>query len=339
LNRIRGLVVDHSGDKVTVMTKDGRLMTFTDRNADVLVGEEILAPSPGSANVFSAFLSRKVIAALALSVILVVVSFFGYTQYLEARPSVAYVTLDLPNSPGSVELEVNDKGVVKAATGFDAAGQDILSAIPCRLKPVEKVVEAFVKATTTKDASGLIIGIVPIKDNPNIDTLEKKIAQQARKSLKAMRKSHGLQENPASDQAASVQTLILDLETREAAKQLEVSAARAALWALAKNTARKQPGQNDDTGTNAPASTDVTSVQEKKIKSEVPDINPNEVLKAHSPEKRAQYLKELTKNWVKQISERKKEGKEEHTKNEGKKDKGKDTKQPPKKGDAGRKSK
>jgi len=264
MQKERGLVIDSRGGKVTVVTRDGRFRVLNSRE-DIMVGEEILIPRFTRAKGFVWVIQRRIVPALAVASILLFVSFFGYNQYLEARPVMAYVSLDLSDSPGSIELVVNDKGLVKSAVGFDESGAKALSGISYRMKPVEEVVKEFIKQQGETVLSGLIVGIVPVAEDSKIDALEKNLTEKAAKALAEHAegiKSAGPSGGPgalsggssqpadatgggsngkpgvsgSSTDKAVVKALRIDQETRKIAQELRISPTRALLWALARST-------------------------------------------------------------------------------------------------------
>lgn len=232
MTREKGLVVDFDGHKVTVVTRDGRFHVF-DSNEDVLVGEEVFIPTANPRKRVTWFLYRRLIPAAAIASLLLVVSFFGYTRYLEARPSVAYISLDLPESQGSVELEVNDKGLVKNAVTFDEASSKVISEIPYKMKPVEEVIQEFLTRENTPDSSVLIIGIIPVDENSQVDKLEKNLRDTVGTSDGADQGSP-----PGKGQAKksfNVKFMKIDMETRAMAHELGISPVKAVICALAES--------------------------------------------------------------------------------------------------------
>jgi hypothetical protein len=208
-----GLIVDKNHDKITVMTKDGRFITLRTNSNDYMIGETILLPRKSIWGITT----TRIIPALAMSLLLVFGSFFGYTKYLEARPLIAYVTLD---SIGSVELGINDKSLVKTATAFDAFGSQLLSEIDWYMKPVEQVVKLLVEAQKN-DELGPLVAVVSLGEPDEVELLETKVNQEVNNTLNA----------GAGSDKQSINAIRIDQDTRDAASDLNISAARAFVWA------------------------------------------------------------------------------------------------------------
>ena len=158
------------------MTKDGGSSPCGLCN-DYMIGETILLPRKSIWGITT----TRIIPALAMSLLLVFGSFFGYTKYLEARPLIAYVTLD---SIGSVELGINDKSLVKTATAFDAFGSQLLSEIDWYMKPVEQVVKLLVEAQKN-DELGPLVAVVSLGEPDEVELLETKVNQEVNNTLNA----------------------------------------------------------------------------------------------------------------------------------------------------------
>ncbi|HHW18541.1 MAG TPA: anti-sigma factor domain-containing protein [Firmicutes bacterium] len=301
MHRQRCLVVDIRGDKVTVLTPDGQFKNMSRQNLDLFVGEEVLVAEPEASRAFPSLFGKRLALAAALSLVIIISSFFSYTRYLEARPSLAYVTVDFVDSPGSIELEVNDKGLVKSARSFDEPGEKVLSATDVHLKPVEKVVAHVVRACGQKGVSGVLIGIVPIKESPAVNSLEKRVAEKARESLKELERAR-TQEAGTDGVSATLNTLRLDLDIRKEAEKLNMSAARAAVWALAKKSGQGQEKEGNSGQVNITSGGD----QEKpgksaSVKSTLPSVDLETLLKAQNPENQKKYIEEITRAWVEEF--------------------------------------
>ncbi|QUL99076.1 MAG: anti-sigma factor domain-containing protein [Candidatus Fermentithermobacillus carboniphilus] len=300
MHRQRCLVVDIRGDKVTVLTPDGRFKNMSRQNLDLFVGEEVLVAEPEASKVFPSLFGKRLALAAALSLVIIISSFFSYTRYLEARPSLAYVTVDFVDSPGSIELEVNDKGLVKSARSFDEPGEKVLSATDVHLKPVEKVVAHVVRACGQKGVSGVLIGIVPIKESPAVNSLEKRVAEKARESLKELERART--QEAGTGVSATLNTLRLDLDIRKEAEKLNMSAARAAVWALAKKSGQGQEKEGNsgqvnitsDSGQGKPG-------KSVSVKSTLPSVDLEALLKAQSSENQKKYIEEITRAWVEEF--------------------------------------
>lgn len=299
-------------------------------------GMEVALPVRG----FAAFAWRRLVPALALSVVLIIVSFFGYQQYLYAKPLLAYVTVDCA---GSVELEVNEAGLVKVATAIDDAGHDALSQVNYINKPAQEVVAALLRLPDATKSADVVVAVVPVKAGPGVDTLEKKVVDGATKPV-------------AGAEPKSVTSLRLDAETRDSAKKLGISAGRAALWALSRQGSQvegepvtpderpheapgkgpgpgeqpgqaPQPGQSGQTG-QAGRRPDEETVLDA-IKGALPQVDPKDLkdLNEHKDAKeRGQYLKDITKDWVERVVEELRKEKESKSAPPGQSKPGKDTK-------------
>ncbi len=258
-------------------------------------GMEVTLPARGSL-----FAWRRLAPAVAFAMVLVIVSSFGYQQYLYAQPLAAYVTLD---SAGSIELEVNAAGIVKGATGIDEAGQKALSSVDYMKKPAGKVVAALVKAQDPEKTSDVVVAVVPVQSGAEAEKLEKSVSKLEKKVV----------DGAGSSAGASLTSLRLDPEVRESAKQLGISAGRAALWAISKHD-KSEKGPEEQPGTVAPwqdtpgkSGETLPPGQEKKegildtIKGALPQVDPKEI------KDRSKDLKDITKNWVDQVVEQIKE--------------------------------
>lgn len=336
MERRRGLIVERSGKNVTVLTRDGGFVTFKSSREDVMPGMEIAVPS---ARGFTFFTWRRLVPVVALSLVLAFSSFFGYQQYLYAQPLMAYVTLDYA---GSVELEVNGAGLVKAATALDEAGQQALSSVEYENRPAQQVVEALVAAqektsqqppvgtqAVTQEPS-VVVAVVPVKPGPAaaVDNLEKKVSESAAPKAKAQ-----------DDRQSQVTTFRLDMETRDSAKELGISAGRAAMWALSKHEAEGRGEQTDHPGNETPGQVTPSQVTPGQVtpsqvtpgqptqgnetpgqgqgpsgnggkgqtlddvKHSLPKVDTTELDKQKGQQERDKYMKDITKDWVNRMVE------------------------------------
>lgn len=245
MSQRRGLVIERSGDKVTAITKSGEFVTWRD-DRDLIPGEEVLLPAPR----FQGFFWKRVVPATALAAILIVTSFFGYRQYLYARPVLAYVTFDTSGEvPASIELEVNDRGLVKRAVALDDAGAEALSRITVEMQSVQTVLMRL--RETMPSVTQVIIAFIPV-------------TEESAPESKMSSKVSGLAQR-VFDSAGEATAVMLDMETRAIAQELGLSAGRAALWALwnLEVDALQEPGsepgtaQTVDPGQAEPTSTEV----------------------------------------------------------------------------------
>ena len=270
------MVVETSKNGITVLTSDGQFLFIPIKNSVYMVGEQITLPDLTGASTmrkctrrhtFSHFLRRRLLPIAAVASLILCASFFGYTKYLEARPSVAWVTIDLVDSPGSMELEVNDRGLIKSVTYFDEESQRLASSLNLYMKPVDYAVEALLKDKQECGQPEVVIGIIPMEEDPSaedpaLNRLEEKILKDVQKAAeKAAKKTAKAAEKAAKEAAKAVEKaqkdaekaegsdpkspgtkkalspvtinhIRLDRQTRDIAKELKVSAARAMLWAL-----------------------------------------------------------------------------------------------------------
>ncbi len=235
----RGLVLQKKGNKVTLVTPSGEFLTMKTSDETLLPGSTMVIPSRGTRRA----LFLKIVPAMALSAVLVFCSFFGYHGYLQARPALAYVTID---SVGSIELLVNDKGLVKAATPLDEDGKHLLEQIKYHMRPAQEVAQILVEAQTNTESDtddpiiDLVISFVPISNETDkshesrMQALEKKVTGALDKIAEKDNKGQAIPPGQAK-KAPNVTFLTLDMETREIAKKLGISAGRAASWALSKH--------------------------------------------------------------------------------------------------------
>jgi len=212
LYRRRALVIERSGDRVTALTADGEFVTWRDRR-DLMPGEEVWVPTPR----FQGFLWRKLVPAAILASILIVSSIFGYRHYLYARPVLAYVTFDSSgDTAASIELEVNDRGLVRKAVALDEAGAAALSAVRVEMKAISAVLSSLRDAVP--GVKQVIIAIIPVPEGTRGDRdVSAEVSAIAHEIFGSV---------------GEATALVLDMETRAMAQELGVSAGRAALWAL-----------------------------------------------------------------------------------------------------------
>jgi hypothetical protein len=235
----RGLVLERLGNRVTAVTKSGEFVTWRDRR-DLMPGEEVVIPSPR----FQGFFWRRLIPATALAAVLVFMSFFGYRHYLYARPVMAYVTFDCAGEyAGSIELEVNDRGLVKSASALNEAGSQALSKVQCEMKPVGQVLASLRESVPEKEE--VVVAFIPAvqtaKESDKIETGTGSDKEPGEKGNNKKPKDH--KEEKTQKKVAELEKqvlnaieratkLILDSETRKEAQELGISAGRAASWAL-----------------------------------------------------------------------------------------------------------
>ncbi|MGE5579324.1 MAG: hypothetical protein ACM3WU_04690 [Bacillota bacterium] len=338
---VQGLIVERSGRRVTALRGDGDLVTFKTNRDDIMVGMEIEVPVK-----MAFFTWRRLAPAVALSLVIVLVSSFGYQHYLHAQPVVAYVTLD---STGSIELEVNQAGIVKSAKALDAAGEDALSAVQYQNRPAGEVVQALIKAQDPENKSAVVVALVPVAD-------PEPTGKEAKKTEKTMDRLERKVTESAGSSLANMTSLRLDPEIRDSAQELGISAGRAALWALTQPTTDPDPsedpggaqpgsepttdsgqttvpGDPDDTmdpgdpvdpgvttDPGDPGAGDPKDTHEKDIldtiKGSLPKVDPDdwrEFSGRKNSKEREEQLKDITKKWLEEISKQVgKKGKDDH---------------------------
>lgn len=234
-----GVVVRAGRGYAVVLTRDGRFLRVKSRGIPPMVGEEIPLPSP-----FASWTSwTRWVPAAALACVMVFVSFFGYTKYIQARPAAAYVSVD---SSGSVELEVNDRGLVRSAKAFDQEGEKLLSQVRYEFQPVDKVIAEMAKVESKKGSSGFIVGFVPIKETPQVLKFEARIREQVRKAA-ANFPLPASQTGPDTGQAPGVtnplvNTFRFTVEIREKARTMSMSPTRLLVWGLSAKSRSVQTG-------------------------------------------------------------------------------------------------
>lgn len=276
------IIIEKARNCITVLTSDGRFLKLPVSDCQYMVGERVSLEylsktvpgfKPSWKQLLSEFFKKHMIPAAAAASLVIFLSFFGYTQYLEARPALAWVTLDLVDYPGSIELEVNDKGLIKSVTCFDEEVQEVISGHNLYMKSIDHAIEALLNTTEESSKSEIVIGIIPIEENPAVDALETKIMKDAQKAAEKAAKEaekraarvakkeaeqnskdskKGHQSESGGPSAAStgakpqaapaaIRQVRLDKEIRETAKELKISAARAALWALFEDPEESEP--------------------------------------------------------------------------------------------------
>ncbi len=321
-----GLVVSRSGRKITALTRSGELIAFRTHRDDFMVGMEIACPAR-----LPFFTWRRLAPAVALSLVLVLVSSFGYRHYLYAQPVMAYVTVD---STGSVELEVNGAGLVTSATPINKEGEEVLSSVQYKNKPAEEVVSAIVKAQDPEKKSDVVVAVIPVE--PKSEAPAKK-QEKIEKAVSEMEKKVV---DGASANAGGLTSMRLGMEVRDAASAIGISAGRAALWALSSKNASEPSDPPPTTGDNEPPgqeeppvepvepvdpvdptetvqppqgnqSPDGTSQGNSKgghildsIRSSLPQVTSKDLedlYKSDDSENKQGYLRDLTKNWIENI--------------------------------------
>ncbi|HHY35154.1 MAG TPA: anti-sigma factor domain-containing protein [Firmicutes bacterium] len=306
-----GVVVRAGRGYAVVLTRDGRFLRVKSRGIPPMVGEEILLPSP-----FAPWTSwTRWVPAVALACVMVFLSFFGYTKYIEARPALAYVSVD---SSGSVELEVNDRGLVRSATAFNQEGERLLTQIRYQFQPVDKVITEIAKIESEKGSSGFIVGFIPIKETPQVTKLEARIREQVRKAAPNFRLPPAQAGQGTGGESGVTNPLVntfrFTIETREKARTMSMSPARLLVWGLSAKSRgaqiepsgpgpagtngssgnKDQPGKpgdstgpgkpGPDTGSNQPGDSvtpGMTSLlSEEQVRAGLPDVsNPSDFLK------------------------------------------------------------
>ncbi|MBE3519557.1 MAG: anti-sigma factor domain-containing protein [Firmicutes bacterium] len=245
-----GVVVRAGRGYAVVLTRDGRFLRVRSRGIPPMVGEEIPLASP-----FAPWASwTRWVPAVALACVMVFLSFFGYTKYIQARPAVAYVSVD---SSGSVELEVNDRGLVRSATAFDEKGQELLSLVRYQFQPVDKVIAEMAKIESKKGSSGFIVGFIPIKETPQVTKFEARIREEVRKAASnfpLLPTQTG--QSTGGDSGVTnplVNTFRFTVQMRDKARAMSMSPARLLVWGLSaksRATAPSGPGPGSPNGTS-----------------------------------------------------------------------------------------
>ncbi len=234
-----GVVVRAGRGYAVVLTRDGRFLRVKSRGIPPMVGEEIPLPSP-----FASWTSwTRWVPAAALACVMVFLSFFGYTKYIQARPAAAYVSVD---SSGSVELEVNDRGLVRSAKAFDEEGEKLLSQVRYEFRPVDKVIAEMAKVESKKGSSGFIVGFIPIKETPQVTKFEARIREQVRNAAPNF-PLPTTQTGPDTGQEPEmtnplVNTFRFTAEIREKARTMSVSPTRLLVWGLSAKSRSVQTG-------------------------------------------------------------------------------------------------
>lgn len=237
-----GVVVRAGRGYAVVLTRDGRFLRVKSRGIPPMVGEEIPLPSP-----FAPWASwTRWVPAVALACVMVFLSFFGYTKYIEARPALAYVSVD---SSGSVELEVNDRGLVRSAKAFDQEGEQLLSQVRYEFQPVDKVIAEMARIESKKGSSGFIVGFIPIKETPQVTKFEARIREQVRNAAPNF-PLPATQTGPGTGGESGVtnplvNTFRFTVDMRDKARTMSMSPARLLVWGL---SAKSEGGQMEPSG-------------------------------------------------------------------------------------------
>ncbi len=222
MNDRRGLVVKRTRNRVTAITKSGEFVTWKDRR-DLMPGEEVIVPSPR----FQGFVWQRLVPATALAAVLIFLSFFGYRHYLYARPVLAYVTFDSSGEvAGSVELEVNDRGLVKKAVALDEAGAQALSGLRVEMQPVQTVLTELRRAMP--NGGKVVVAFIPVTE-PKADS-QPEPGESGKKSGQSSLIADLAKK--VFDSVGEATAVVLDMETRAVAHELGLSAGRAASWAM-----------------------------------------------------------------------------------------------------------
>ncbi|HHW26612.1 MAG TPA: anti-sigma factor domain-containing protein [Firmicutes bacterium] len=293
MNRRQAIVLERKGNRMTVMTKSGEFLTLKAAHEGVFPGDVVTLSPP----VASQIIFGRLIPALALSVVMIFLSFFGYHEYLMARPAVAYMTFD---SYGSIELEINDRNQVTSAVALDQAGVEILKSIDYKFKPVDVVMAELVKAQESKGSTNVVIALVPVDEDREVKHLEDMVVTGVAKEIWAEPAGPGDTDPPPAAPEVSVAMVTLDLAAREEAKKMGISAGRAASWALSHVPAKPQePGEPRVDPSQEPQGepSDIIKIWDT-IRSKLPEVNLENVIQQEEPEK---YLKDVTKKWLKEL--------------------------------------
>jgi hypothetical protein len=232
LNDRRGLVVKRTRSRVTAITKNGEFVTWKDRR-ELMPGEVVLLPSPR----FQGFLWQRLVPATALAAVLIFLSFFGYRHYLYARPVLAYVTFDSSGeAAGSIELEVNDRGLVKKAVALDEAGAQALSGLRVEMRSVQTVLAELRQAMPNRGK--IVVALIPVT-GPEDNSPPKQGATGSKREQSSIIAELA---KKVFDSVGEATAVVLDMETRAVANELGLSAGRAASWALWDLESAEDPG-------------------------------------------------------------------------------------------------
>lgn len=173
---VKGILLQMKGPFGVVMTTDGRfvrvLLTTKDRTPGQEVeGRELRLPS-----------FRQGLAVASVLLVLMV----GLWAKIMINPAVAYVAMDI--NP-SLELAVNDVGLVIGAKGLDQEGKDLLEKVhPEKLeiyRAVEMLVEGAAQNHYLNDINNVVLTTVtPIKENTMVvdeEKLQRAVKKKAEK--------------------------------------------------------------------------------------------------------------------------------------------------------------
>ncbi len=290
----KALVMEVNKDNVILLTRDGRFISRRLSGLCPQVGEEIEVGEEKKSKVL--WLPLSFIAAAAVFFVL----FFSgnwWNNYVIPSFSggvVAYVTVDI--NP-SVELGLNKDNIVVTVRGLNEDGKVLLEKIDLKGRTGEEAIDAFVAAAAKEgylnpEKENQILINMSTKDA--VKTEEQKVTQTIIEKTEKTLEKQNLH--------AKVEVINTDLEIREKAKEVNLSAGKYALLVEAK-----------DAGFDV----DVKSIKRlglvKAIKAAGGD--PEEIIKTAKEEKD---FSEKIKKWQVQLNQELKELKEwEKIKNEG----------------------
>ncbi|AQS59723.1 anti-sigma factor domain-containing protein [Desulforamulus ferrireducens] len=190
---VKGILLETKGPFAVVLTADGRFVRIilTTKNRTLgqeVTGRELRLPS----------LKQGLAVASVLLVIMV-----GLWAKMLINPAVAYVALDI--NP-SLELAVNEAGLVIKAQGLDQEGKDLLAKVnPKNLEiyqAVELLVEGAAQNHYLNDTNNVVLTTVtPVKedvvvvDEGKLQTAVQKQAEKLPTSVKVVSQKATLQEH------------------------------------------------------------------------------------------------------------------------------------------------
>ncbi len=162
---VKGILLQLKGPFGVVMTADGRFVRVFVTTKDCIPGQEV----EGRELTLPSLKQGLAVASILLILLT------GLWANFRINPAVAYVALDI--NP-SLELAVNDTGVVIGAKGLDQDGRDLLAKVhPKKLeiyRAVELLVEGAAQSHYLNDRNNVVLTTVTsIKENAVVIDEEK----------------------------------------------------------------------------------------------------------------------------------------------------------------------